>query len=90
MKKIIEVNNGRNIEINFTNGGCIVTTTEDGKTERRDSFDDGEITMAINLLRYMRDEGMKSVYLFNRERRTDTYLSSLISTGDIEDFRIFQ
>ena len=90
MKKIIEVNNGRNIEITFTNGGCIVATTEDGKKERRDSFDDGEITMAINLLRYMRDEGMKSVYLFDRERGTDTYLRSLISSGDIEDFRIFQ
>ena len=88
MKKIIEVNNGRNIEINFTNGGCIVSTTEDGKAERRDSFDDGEIIMAINLLRYMRDEDMKSVYLFNQE--TARYLDNLLRYGDIEDFRIFQ
>ena len=88
MKKIIEVNNGRNIEINFTNGGCIVSTTEDGETERRDRFDDGEIVMAINLLRYMRDEDMKSVYLFNQE--TARYLDNLLRYGDIEDFRIFQ
>lgn len=81
----IEVNNGRYIEIteNFvTNYGS------NGEIERRDYFSDGEIVMALNLLRYMKDYDMKSAYLFDASTRH--YLRNLIDNGDVEEMRIFQ
>ena len=88
--KNIEVNNKCYIELSANNYGIVVSGhDEDGAIHRSDLFSDGEIVMALNLLRYMRDEGMKSVYLFNPLRDMKNYQVPLLN-GDIEEFQIFQ
>lgn len=85
----IEVNNGRVISFEHWDRGVIVESLDEhGKIERRDVFDEGEIVMAVNLLRYMRDNDMKSAWLMDND--TKRYLSTLIDNGDLEEFRIFQ
>lgn len=83
--KDIEVNNGQHLLITDDRDG--ITMVSDN---RKYYFTDGEIVMACNLLRYMLDEDMKSVYLFNPLRNMENYLHSLLLTGDIEEFQIFQ
>jgi len=84
MAKRIDVNNSNFIEIESKGGGVSVASCDKmGYVERRDYFDDGEIVMALNLLRYMRDQGMKTVYLIHTP-------DEQTGTRDMEDFRIFQ
>ena len=88
----INVNNGRFLEIERrrpSNYGITVASCDsNGYVERRDGFDEGEIVMAINLMRYMRDNGMKSVYLM--DDLTRDHLRNLIDSGCLEEFTIFQ
>ena len=85
----IEVNNGCTLELVEANGGLsAISRDEKGNTVRRDHFDAGEIVAVMNVLRYMRDEDQKEVYLFDEDTRN--YLRNLIANGDITDFRIFQ
>ena len=59
---IVEVNNGGFIRIERKDGGVLVTSYDYyGNVERRDRFDNGDIVMVLNLLRYMKDEDYKSV-----------------------------
>jgi len=59
---ILEVNNGGFIKVERVDCGIIVTSYDHkGTAERRDFFDNGDIVMVLNLLRYMRDENYKSV-----------------------------
>lgn len=74
-----EVNNRQRLNV-YKNGGRTIVSHMDadtGNVYRADSFDDGDIVMALNLLRFMRDNGQKTVYL--------KYVDN-----QYEDFRIFQ
>lgn len=74
-----EVNNRQRLNV-YKNGGRTIVSHMDadtGNVYRADSFDDGDIVMALNLLRFMRDNGQKTVYL-------------KYSDNQYEDFRIFQ
>ncbi len=86
----IEVNNGREIAIETTkfNGISVKTLDAHGEVEDRDVFEEGEIVMAINLLRYMKLNDRKSAWIMNDQ--IEKYLSNLIDNGDLEEFRIFQ
>ena len=85
----IETNNNGFVEIERTSRGISVASCDSkGYVDRRDSFDDGEVIMALNLLRYLRDKDEKSVYLLSDHMRE--YLRSLLTNHDIEEFRIFQ
>lgn len=85
----INTNNKGFVEIERTKHGISVASCdEQGYVTRRDGFDEGEIIMALNLLRYMRDEDQKSVYLIDENTRN--YLRNLINNGDMEEYRIFQ
>lgn len=57
----INTNNNGFVEIEKTSYGISVASCdEQGFVTRRDGFDEGEIIMALNLLRYMRDEDQKN------------------------------
>lgn len=74
-----EVNNRQRLNV-YKNGGLTIVSHMDadtGNVYRADSFDDGDIVMALNLLRFMRDNGHKTVYL-------------KYGDNQYEDFRIFQ
>lgn len=74
-----EVNNRQRLNV-YKNGGLTIVSHMDadtGNVYRADSFDDGDIVMALNLLRFMRDNGQKTVYL-------------KYGNNQYEDFRIFQ
>lgn len=88
----IEVNNGGFTEIERTKWGISVARCDsNGYVEERENYDDGEIIMALNLLRYMRDNGIKSALVpYGREDEMHRYLSNLLNNGDLLDFRIFQ
>ena len=59
---LIDVNNCRTLELEAVNNGLRVTSWDsNGEIDRRDFFSGGEVVMTINLLRYMRDHGHKSV-----------------------------
>ena len=80
--KRIPVNNGGFLEIEVVWGGMMISSVdEDGTVYRRDVFDDGEIVMAINLLRHMRDENIKSVFLKHEYDSGD---------DSVDEFRLFQ
>lgn len=85
----IEVNNGNFVEIERNRFGVTVMQCDkNGYVEEKDMFDDGEIIMAINLLRYMRENNLNKAFLFNSE--IERYLDNLLRYGDIEEFQIFQ
>ena len=85
----IEVNNGRHIEIEERSGGVRVSHCDArGSVERGDFFDEGDIVMAVNLLSYLRDNNMKTVFLM--DDYTQHYCQNLIANGDISFFQIFQ
>lgn len=88
----IEVNNGGFIEIERTRWGVSVAHCDSkGYVERREDFDDGEIVMVLNLLRYMRENESKCAYAFPyREEEGQRFFSNNIKHGDLEEFRIFQ
>ena len=88
----IEVNNGGSVEIVRTGHGIAVHhRNSDGTLYDIDTYDDGEIIMALNLLRYMRDNDIKSALVpFGHESEMRRYLSNLLNNGDLQDFRIFQ
>lgn len=88
----IEVNNGTAEQFEWRKGLLIVThISERGEAEYRDAFDEGEIIMALNLLRYMRDNDIKSALVpYGHEDEMRRYLSNLLNNGDLQDFRIFQ
>ena len=74
-----EVNNRQRLNV-YKNGGRTIVSHMDadtGNVYRADSFDDGDIVMALNLLRFMRDNGQKTAYL-------------KYGDNQYEDFRIFQ
>lgn len=85
----IETNNGNFVEIEYIRGGISVASCDaKGYVERRDKFDNGEIIMALNLLRNMRDSGQKSAYILE-----NFALKTLEETGSIdyaEEYRVFQ
>ena len=85
----ITVNNGGFVEIERTKRGFSVGSFDKmGCIKRRDGFDEGEIIMALNLLRNMRSSGEKSAYLLD-----DFALKVLRESGAIdyaEEYRIFQ
>ena len=86
--KRIEVNNGGFIEMENVAGGLKVASCDHkGYVERRDYFSDGEITMVLNLLRYMKDNDLSRVWLM--EKSTEDYLNNLIRNGDMIDFQLF-
>ena len=85
----INVNNNGFVEIERTPYGINVMSCDDkGYVTRKDGFDEGEVIMTLNLFRYMRDEGQKSVYLMQND--TKEYLKNLIRNGDLNEFQIFQ
>ena len=85
----INVNNNGYIEIDPAAYGITVTSYDNkGNVMRRDGFDEGEIVMSLNLLRNMRDDGQKSVYLMQDD--TKEYLRNLIRNSDLSEFQIFQ
>lgn len=88
----IEVNNGGSMEIVLTGHGIAVHhRNSDGTLYDIDTYDDGEIVMALNLLRYMRDSGIKSALVpYGHEEEMHRYLSNLLGNGDLLEFRIFQ
>lgn len=91
MRKI-EVNNGCFLEIENTKWGVSVAHCDSkGYVEERETFDDGEIVMALNLLRYMRDQGSKCAYVMPyREEEYQRFFRNNIDRGDLVEFRIFQ
>ena len=74
-----EVNNRQRLDIYKDGKGTVVShgDMDTGNIYREDHFRDGDIVMAMNLLRFMRDNGQKTVYI---KYGQDKY----------EDFRIFQ
>jgi len=59
---LIDVNNGRTLELEAVNNGLQVTSWDsNGEMDRRDFFSEGEVVMTVNLLRYMVDNHLKSV-----------------------------
>ena len=91
MKKI-EVNNGRHIEIESTPYGISVSHFDGkGEYEEGERFSDGEIVMALNLLRYMRDQNSTCAYVMPwREEEGRRFFRNNIDHGDLVEFRIFQ
>lgn len=90
---IIEVNNGGYIKIEYDGYGITVTSCDHtGQIDRLDRFYNDEIVMALNLLRYMRDNDRKSVYLRGWENAEsfNRVFGNLIQNEDFEEFRIFQ
>lgn len=88
----IEVNNGGFVEIETRKRGISVARCDSmGYVKDRENYDDGEIVMALNLLQYMRDNGIKSALVpFGHEDEMRRYLSTLLNNGDLAEFRIFQ
>lgn len=87
--KRIEVNNGGYMDIQDIASGIYVGVTDgSGRRESVDVFNDDEIIMTLNLLRYMRNNNLKSAWILNPD--TDHYPEYLIRNGDLEEFRIFQ
>jgi len=85
----IEVNNGGYIEIGRKGWEIFVESYDHkGNLEDREGFSEGEIVMALNLLRYMKDNNLKDVYLMQDYIRN--YCRNLIDNGDIEEFRILE
>ena len=85
----IDINNGCTLELEPKPGGITATSRNAaGSVERRDFFGDEVIVMALNLLRYMRDNDTPEIYLLSDEMKL--YLQNLLRNGDIEEYRIFQ
>ena len=96
----IEVNNGGFTDIERTKWGIsVVHCGSHGYMGQggeivyggRENYDDGEIIMALNLLQYMRNNGIKSALVpCGHEDEMHRYLSNLLNNGDLLEFRIFQ
>lgn len=88
----IEINNGAFLEIENTKYGISVAHCDAmGYVKERDTFDDGELVMVLNLLRYMRDNGSKCAYAFPyREEECQRFFRNNIDDGTLVEFRIFQ
>ena len=88
MSKTIEVNNGCSVElIPMHNSVIIHNRDENNCVYRIKSFSDGEIIMALNMLRYMRQEHISTAYLLD-----EIALKDLREHGDMDnvvDFTIF-
>lgn len=91
MRKI-EVNNGCSLEIVETYHGIAVHhRNENNIVTDIDTYDDGEIVMVLNLLRYMRDQGSKCAYIMPyREEEYQRFFRNNIDHGSLAEFRIFQ
>lgn len=88
MKKSIEVNNGRKIELEFMeNGISIKTITKNGEIESTDYIDDGEFVMLFNLHQALRRNGEKSAYILNDFARQ--ILIHTYSMDSVEEYQIF-
>ena len=82
--KRIAVNNGGFIEMENTGSGVNVAACDSmGHVERRDRFSDGEIVMALNLLRYMKDRNIKRVWIAEKNEK------ELFRNDSMIDFQIF-
>ena len=90
--KRIEVNNGCAVEIVETAPGIAVHhRDENGCITDIDTYHDEEIAMALNLLRYMREQDSKCAYaLPYREEEYRRFFSNNIDHGNLAEFRIFQ
>ena len=88
----IEVNNGCSLEIVQTRHGIAVHHRNENNTITDiDTFDDAEIVMALNLLRYMRDQDSTCAYVMPyREEEGQRFFRNNIHYGDLVEFRIFQ
>lgn len=88
----IEVNNGGSLEIVCTGHGIAVHhRNADGSICDIDTYNDGEIVMALNLLHYMKDNDSKCAYAFPyREEEYQRFFSTNIEHGNLVEFRIFQ
>lgn len=88
----IDVNNGGFVEIERKKWGISVARCDSmGYVKDQENYDDGEIVMALNLLQYMRDNGIKSALVpCGHEDEMRRYLSNLLNNGDLLEFRIFQ
>ena len=88
----IEVNNGCALEIAETKNGIAVHhRNADNAVSDIDTYDDGEIVMALNLLRYMRDQNSTCAYVMPyREEEGQRFFRNSIDHGDLVEFRIFQ
>ena len=87
MKKVIEINNGRKLELEFTEVGIHINTlTENGETERADYIDDGEFVMLFNLFQAMWQNSEKSAYILNDFSRETLKRTSAIDF--VEEFQI--
>ena len=91
MRKI-EVNNGCSLEIVETHHGIAVHHRDRNNTITDiDTFYDGEIVMALNLLRYMRAQGSTCAYIMPyREEEGQRFFRNAIDHGNLVEFRIFQ
>ena len=90
--KRIEVNNCCTVEIVETAHGIAVHHRNENNTVTDvDTYEDGEIVMALNLLRYMRERDSKCAYAFPyREEEYRRFFSTNIDHGNLVEFRIFQ
>ena len=88
----IEINNGCFLEIENTNRGVSVAHCDSmGYVKERETFDDAEIVMALNMLRYMRAQGSTCAYIMpHREEEGQRFFRNNIDHGDLAEFRIFQ
>ena len=90
----IEVNNGCFLEIENTKwgGGVSVAHCDSmGYVKERETFDDAEIVMALNMLRYMRDQNSTCAYVMPYpEEEGQRFFRNNIHYGDLVEFRIFQ
>lgn len=88
MQVRINTNNNGFVEIERTDYGISVTSCDEkGNVTRRDGFDEGEIIIALDLLRYMRDKNQKSAYLINES--ISKSLQKLFD-DNLEEFKILQ
>lgn len=92
--KRIEVNNGCTVEIEDSPGGVTVRHRNDHGDFidiDTDQFTDGEIVMALNLLRYMREQDSKCAYVLPyREEEYRRFFSTNIDHGNLVEFQIFE
>ena len=68
MKIKVKANDGGSVDLIKTHRGVAVHSRDENNTITRvDTVNAEEVLMARDLLRYMRDNGLKSVYLLEKE-----------------------
>lgn len=86
MPMSIGVNNGDEILIKRDAHGVTVTSVSSkGEIERQDKFSEAQIVAVLNLLRYLRDNGLDHVYVSNHYTPKGL-LREAVRNGELEEF----